>query len=234
MNNYLARIVIALLLSGSMQTVMAQEVVEPHKNILAAVSDYIRSHIADDRADYDFTLGGIDSRLRLSRCSQPLEVKPPYNNQLSGNISLSVKCPDAKSWSLYLSASINRYKQVYQTQTNLTRGHILTRQDVALVRKNVSRLRQGYFTNIEPLLGMEVQRRLRQNQVLEPAYVRAPLLVKRGDTIPIIARNSQFSIRMKAKALMNGAKGDRIRVKNTSSNRIVEGVVTPNGEILVN
>lgn len=229
-----ARICLGLLLGSCLQPVLAQEALETHTHILAVAGDYIRSQIKDEPGNYDFSLGNIDSRLRLHQCSQPLQVTTPYDKGLSGNISLSIKCTDKRPWSLFLSARINRYKEVYQTRTSLARGHVIDRQDLALVRKNVSLLRQGYFTDNKQLLGMEVKRNLRPNQVLEPGYIRPPILVKRGDTIPVVAKNSQFSISMKAKALMNGAKGDRIRVKNTSSKRIIEGVVTANGEILVN
>jgi flagella basal body P-ring formation protein FlgA len=60
-----------------------------------------------------------------------------------------------------------------------------------------------------------------------------PILVKRGDTVTITTSNPNLAIAMQGTALMDGAQGQRIRVKNTTSNRVISGVVTKAGVVSV-
>jgi flagella basal body P-ring formation protein FlgA len=62
-------------------------------------------------------------------------------------------------------------------------------------------------------------------RMLTPQMLQADLAIRRGQTVTLAVNNSGVSIRMSGKALMDGALGQRIRVENTNSGRIVEGIV---------
>ena len=61
--------------------------------------------------------------------------------------------------------------------------------------------------------------------VLTPAVLESDQVVKRGQTVTIVAKAGGISVNMSGTALADGGLNQRIRVENTNSGRIVEGVV---------
>jgi len=208
---------------------------ESHSAIIGAVQSFIEEqNKANQNSRLTIHIGRLDSRLRLSACDQALETYLAPGGRLSGKTSVGVRCSSAnKPWALYVPVTINVIANVYKTVRPLARGHIIREQDIVSVEYNLSRLNYGHFSNKENLIGKQVKRRLKQGRVIAPNQVAEPLMVKRGDKVSLVSKSNNFAIRMSGKAMMNGAFGDRIRVKNMSSRRIIEGTVTKNGEVTV-
>ena len=64
--------------------------------------------------------------------------------------------------------------------------------------------------------------------------LKQPIILRRGESVSLLARSPTFEVRMEGKALMDGAVGDRVKVRNLRSKRIVEGRITETGTVLVN
>lgn len=214
----------------------AQPAYQSHESILSAVRHYLESH--SELQDYhkvNIQLGRIDPRLKLNHCSQDLRLELAPGSNASGKTTVSVRCPSDsdKPWRLYVTAMVNKFASVYQTANALRKGHIITEHDIQAVEYNLARLNRGYFTDKQALIGKETRRQLQKSRIIHPGQVKSPLMVKQGQEVALVAKNRQFSVRMTGKALMSGALGDLIRVKNLSSRRVIEGKVTRNGEVTV-
>lgn len=179
-------------------------------------------------------MGQLDPRLRLTQCEMPLSTSLAPGSQFSGKTTVHIRCNSRRPWTIYLSANIMLYGKVIKTAGPMVKDHILQKVDLILVEEDLSRLKYGYFTDTNFLIGKQLKRRLRQNQVVKANYVKAAIVIKRGELVSIVAKNSGYSVKMSGKALANGAKGDHIRVKNTSSKRIIEGVVLAAGIVSIN
>jgi flagella basal body P-ring formation protein FlgA len=59
------------------------------------------------------------------------------------------------------------------------------------------------------------------------------LLVKRGSQVILRAGAGMFEVNVVGKALSDAAEGERVRVKNVKSQRIVEGYVMADGSVQV-
>ena len=66
---------------------------------------------------------------------------------------------------------------------------------------------------------------LRLLKVLKVNHLKPDWLVHRNQRIIIEHTIGTISVKMEGIALSNGAKGDRVSVKNISSNKIIEGFV---------
>jgi flagella basal body P-ring formation protein FlgA len=80
-------------------------------------------------------------------------------------------------------------------------------------------------------VGMRLKRSLPMGAVLTPAYLESPMLVRRGDQVVIRADLPGMDVRASGTALGSAAAGERLRVRNESSGRIVEAIVTARGEV---
>jgi len=177
--------------------------------------------------------GRLDSRLRLSQCSLPLEVYLPEGSRDLGRFTVGVKCTDARPWSLHVPITVTIYKDIMVTAKSLPRGRILAQSDLKTAKYDWSKLPAGYIEDLTYGVGMELKRRLSSGVPLTTTMMRMPHIIKRGQQVSIIARAGGMEVRMSGKALAHGAVGERIRVLNLKSKKKIEGTVTPFGDIKV-
>jgi flagella basal body P-ring formation protein FlgA len=206
-----------------------------HQNILETARQFLDANI--DKSDYSRTeiqMSRLDSRLRLSKCSLPLNATLAPGSRFVGKSTVHLRCNGDSPWTVYIGAQIKLYGKVIQTATPLNRGHVLTDLDLVRMEVDLSRIQYGYFTDKKYLIGKQLKRRLAQNKIIKANYVKYKTLVKRGELVSIIAGNSQYSVKMTGTAMASGAKGDRIRVKNSSSKRIIEGTIKEAGVVSIN
>ena len=225
------RIMLAILLLAFSIGAPARDL-ESIENIRNTVQHYIKSHLLQDK-DSDYEIGYLDQRLKLDKCDQPLEVFESGSTRPVGHSSLGVRCRGSKMWKIHVPINIIRYTEVLVLRQNLPRGSILQASDVETRRLDISRLSNGYFTDKSEIQGKVLKRNLRRGDILTSGMLDIRKLVKRGDIVTIMASSGTLAIRVKGEALMDGRKGDLIRVKNHSSKREIQAVVVATGMVKV-
>ncbi|MFW2374728.1 MAG: flagellar basal body P-ring formation chaperone FlgA [Gammaproteobacteria bacterium] len=231
-----AKLLMLLTLLGNSNGGLADAVKQhqSHSSIIAAVIEFLEHTTEKHRhPNTQIQVGHLDKRLKLQQCAQALDTYLAPGAKAVGKTTVGVRCDGIKPWAIYLPATINIYSTVYKTAHGLPRGHIIQARDIEKVEYNLAQLNYGYFSDQSKLIGMQTKRRLAQGRVITPNQVKPPLLVKRGEQVALVSRSSLFTVRMNGKAMMDGAYGDRIRVKNSSSRRIIEGKVTQAGIVMI-
>jgi len=114
---------------------------------------------------------------------------------------------------------------VLVARRTLRRGQVLTADDLASEHRDVSRLTQGYISDPKELIGQRMKTQLLAGRILTPRVLEFDIAIRRGQTVTLTVATGGMNIQMSGKALMDGAVSQRIRVENTSSGRIVEGIV---------
>ncbi len=205
---------------------------------LERLQDTARAFLAqllatDGAAETRIEIGPLDNRLRLVRCNRAPIAQLAPGARTDGNTSVNIRCSDPVRWSIFVPVRVERYTQVVVVARPLSREQVIRPGDLGLERMETSKLAKGYFIDMEPLVGLEARRRLIPGQVLTSAQVAKRQLVKRGQQVILFSTRPGLSVRMKGKALEDGTEGQRIRVRNGSSKRIVEGYVEASGAIRV-
>ena len=198
-----------------------------------AAKNYVEGQYGGGDKDVEIEVGHVDRRLRLRQCQFPLEAFSPAGHRRGGNLTVGVRCDDQKPWKIYVPVRIRSYAQVLVTTRPMSRNSLIGPGDVALERRDISRLRQGFLSVPAEAIGQKLQRTLNAGAALTPKMLAADRVVKRGQTVTIIAKSASLEVRMSGKALSNGAIGERIRIKNNASSRIVEGVVRDSQTVVV-
>ena len=206
-----------------------------HQNIAETARQFLDANI--DKSQFSRTriqMSQLDPRLRLAQCPLPLTSTLAPGSRFSGKTTVHIRCNSNSPWTVYISAQINLFGKVIQTATPLSRGHILKKDDLIAVEEDLGRIRYGYFVDKENLIGKQLKHQLPQGRIIKANYVKSQTLVKRGELVSIVAENKGYSVKMTGTAMASGARGDRIRVKNTSSKRIVEGTIKEAGVVSIN
>jgi flagella basal body P-ring formation protein FlgA len=198
---------------------------EPTENIAAAAEQYLRDRIGPAAPRTTVQAGMLDSRHRLARCSQPLEPFLRRGTRIAARTIVGVRCAGEKPWKVYVPVDVVVTDKVLVARRTLPRGHVLVKDDLVAEQRDVSRLVSGYLSKVEDLLGQRLKTQLIAGRMLTPAMLQADIAVKRGQAVTLTINSGGISIQTGGKALMDGAINQRIKVENTNSGRVVEGIV---------
>lgn len=212
--------------------VKAGQAFQPHESIYKIAKNYIADNI-DTTSEYSISISPIDRRLKLPLCEQPLQSFSKNESLKNGRVSIGVRCSSRKNWSLYISATIKIYKNVYVLAKPLLKGQKITKAHLTLEKVQQSKLRRGYLTDFSQIKNKQAKRHLSIGTVINPANFAEPKVIHRGEKVIISASSPYFDIRMPGQALMDGVKGQIINVKNVKSNRMIQATAIKPGLVSV-
>ncbi len=201
-------------------------------SIQTAISHFITREFKT-ASDFNYTISQFDQRLKLPSCPQPLHVFIPTGILKSGRNSIGVSCLSEKKWTIFSRIQINSYQNVLVLTQPLNRGDIITPQRLTFERKNTSNLNRGYIQDPGQVINKQLVRNLAAGTILTSNHLTEPKLIKRGEKVNIQAKSAYFNIHMSGIALMDGRKGQNIRVRNIKSKRIVQATVITTGLVSV-
>jgi len=142
----------------------------------------------------------------------------------AGRISLSVKCDNPK-WRFRASAKINLWVRLVAAKRNISRGEVLTADLLEYKSVDISKHLHSVEANISKVLGLSVKRELRKNDIISRRHLENKQLVNKDEHILLQINFANFSANVKAVALEDGQLGEIIKVKNLSSDKVVQGKV---------
>lgn len=183
--------------------------------------------------DVSARAAALDSRLRLARCDRTLETRSNAPNGGAGRLTVLVRCPGSKPWTLYVPVTIDAQAEVASARRQLARGELLLPGDLQILRRPVSELPDGWFGAVADLAGKEVKRPVQAGSVLTRHMVAEPLKVRRGQEVVILGRGPGLEVRMRGEALRNAGQGELVQVRNKHSGRTVQARVIGEGMVQV-
>ncbi|MGH8549234.1 MAG: flagellar basal body P-ring formation chaperone FlgA [Methylococcales bacterium] len=206
---------------------------EAHSAIQNAVIQFIESNLRHKYSKFEIDLQAMDQRLKLDRCQSPLETFFPAGQRETGPVTVGVRCQIPKPWMIYTRARIKAFGPVVVTRRPLRNGTLISAEDIDLKELELTRIHQPLFDEPGHVLGKELRFSVSAGSILTANQLLTPKAVKKGEQVIILAIKNGMQIRVKGAALSDGITGQKIAVKNLSSNRIVEGTVRSPGIVEV-
>jgi flagella basal body P-ring formation protein FlgA len=181
----------------------------------------------------DVVIKGLPSGYKVSQdCFNSLKIMP-VKQLRPGDNSIEVTCNVRSSWSLMLNADIQVFRDVVVLRDHIGRGDQITASSITLHKRNIADLQRGYFTSFEQVTNNISKRSLRAGTALTPRMIDLPIIIKRGQAVTLKVDRAGFSVDMKGLALKKGRKGDKIKVKNKSSQKVLYGTVISADLVLI-
>jgi flagella basal body P-ring formation protein FlgA len=210
----------------------AEEKFQSLDSIYGFVKETIEQSVKTS-AEYEISVLPLDDQLKLPECTRPLEVFKATDLIKAGRATIGVRCNADKKWSIFASAVIKVYEHVVILTQAVQRGEIITAQHLAIEKRDVSKCRGDFIVQTEQVENKQAARNLPAGFILGARSFVEPPMVKRKDKITISSAQPGFAIQMSGIAMMDGVKGQLIKVKNENSGRIVGGTVIEPGLVLV-
>lgn len=229
-----ARWLFALALYLALSPARAESGFQSQVSILAAIDGRVASEFRRRGLDYQAEVLPLDPRLRLADCGRPLEAAFPQGfREGGGYLTVGVRCAGAQPWTVYAKVKVAVYREVLVLRNALRRGGIVGPEDVALERRNLALLGGDYLTAPGQAVGKPVARGLPAGLVLGAGQLSIPKTIRGGEPVTIRVEGEGYEIGMSGQALADGELGQRIRVRNQQSGRVVVGTVAGPGRVIV-
>lgn len=228
---YLIKLRLLLLVGILLTPQVYAELYQPLSSIQQTAHTFVMQHAQGRRIEVN--PGTLDARLKLPACQEALQAFLPSGGRIGGINSVGIRCQKPKPWLLYVPINVKIFTPVVTTTHPMISGTRISLHDVQVIEMDIANLSAGYFSTPEQVLNKTLKRPLSTGAVLSPRWVETPLLVRRGEQVMLLAETQGMQIRSTGKALKDGVAGAVIQVRNTSSNRIIEGVVTSAGIVKI-
>lgn len=169
----------------------------------------------------------LDPAMRMPQCQGPLQARP------TGTTTVEVSCPSETGWRLFVPLRVRRIHQVLILSRGLAAGETVGAADIVPEKRDVARIVGAPLTDPAAAVGQVMRRTLPAGSILSGGDLVAQRLVRRGDMVPLVSRIGSLEVRVGGKALADAGQNERVSVENLSSHRVVQGIVSPSGEVLV-
>lgn len=182
----------------------------------------------------EFKVNSLDTRLKLANCNAPLHIEFSNQQKTYGSTSLNIGCLHSPKWRIHLPIKVDVFDDVLVAQQPFSRGQKIGSGMFKYGKRNISLLNQGYFTQAGDLKYIESRQNLKRGSVLTPNNTRPSEMVKSGQNVTLILNYKGINIRTSGKALQSARMGQLVKVRNSQSRKIVEGIVSGEGLVKVN
>ena len=146
----------------------------------------------------------------------------PANPQIIGSkrVSLIFKVDGKVIKNLSIHCRIEAYAKVVVARNRIKYGTILNPAELMLRTMELSRL-EDYATSIDQVAGTIAKRAIRKGVAIQSSMIESAPIVRRGELVKIIINYQGLFLTATGVAKANGKKNDVIRVRNSSSNKII-------------
>lgn len=201
-------------------------------SVRATAEQALREHFALPGSRAVVESDPLDLRLRLDACEQPLRAVIPPQAKPSARMTVQVRCPQPGSWMVRVPLKLQLFRQVLVTNRPLLRGDGLSAADVHVEERDVTRLGYGYIERLDQVSGRTLARALGVGSVVSPGALGGRRMVRAGDHVQVVAQLAGIEVRATGVALGSGDNGARLRVRNESSGRVLDAMVSAPGVVV--
>ncbi|MCW8931226.1 MAG: flagellar basal body P-ring formation chaperone FlgA [Gammaproteobacteria bacterium] len=205
-----------------------------HKQIRDTAIEFVRSQIPEDINIKKITAGKIDSRIQFKQCTEALEASSSRKKRIAKNWTISIRCYGETPWSIHIPIKAQLTRNMIVSKTTITRGEMITQDKIMLMEQEITRQNQKHFSDANNVTGREARRTISPKRVINSSMIQEAVLVHKKESVLIYAKGQKIQISMKGTALKNGRYNEMIKVRNNSSNKIIEAVVVDRGIVAVN
>jgi flagella basal body P-ring formation protein FlgA len=195
---------------------------------LAARAQLEKQSAAAGLVEPQFELAVVAAR-PAPPCAQPVEVEPLETRQPS-RMRFAARCPGAAGWKYEYLVRARVSALVAVAAGPVAPNEPLTPEQVTLERRDVSALADTISLPGDAV-GQSSRRTLRAGDILRASQLAAPLLVRRGDQVVMLARRDGIEVSTSGEALDAGGRGALVRVRNSGSGQVVRMRVTGAGTV---
>ncbi len=211
------------ILAWGLTFAVAQAHASPSLQDLSEVATTVHASLSATAPSATIEIVPLDPRIRLPRCDSPLKASLPPATTITGSrITVRVHCPGPTPWNLAVYADVSVEMPVVVSARPLRGGQPIVATDLELVTRRVAGIGNCCATELDQVIGHTVRRSIGSGELIQLDALEMPPAIRRGELVTIIASNPGMEIRATGVALADARSGEPVRIRHSSSLRIVQ------------
>ena len=208
---------------------------ELKQDVLNKITPDIKAQVAPYSSDFKISITGISQNsIITNESSKPKIEIISQNNGFSTNQYKRILVKNS-SGATIKAFPINVQTQVYApilvASENIQFNQTINEANTKLEKREISKyLGKTYSTQISNLTST---RNYPKGSIILKTYAKQKALVLKNSNIDIVFESKNMNIKLRGKALNEGALGDRILVKSDKYNKTYNGTIKSENEVVV-
>jgi len=169
----------------------------------------------------------VPQKLNLPQGEVTYEVMVPSGIKpaLTTTVSLTVLVDGKIYKKVVYRARVHIYENVLVAARPLVRQELVAAADLRFQPKEINAYSGACLTDLKDAVGFIMARNVSAGTVLLKNMVDKPIIMQQGLPVHLLARFHGISVQTEGIALQSGREGDRIRVRNAASKKILYGKI---------
>jgi flagella basal body P-ring formation protein FlgA len=187
----------------------------------------------DDREDVYVRFNNVPEALQEKIRVRHIDFAKVPDSKGDGLCLVEIDGKNNRTKTMYVSFRVQSKKKLFVLKQGLKKGEIIHSGD--LLAKDTFIKEDGgiYPARVEDVVGKVVKKDVAAGTAITCQVLEDSFAVQRGDTVDIVAENKKLSVQAKGISLEKGRLGDRVRVKNLTSDKEIVGRVAGSGMVKV-
>ncbi len=204
------------------------------EQLIDSIGSYLKEkNHALPQATISFKPRSLPLPFTLPQGKLSIEVVPSNPSIIkSSRFSLILRVDDKVRKNISIQGDLQVLAKVAVAKGTLKRGAILTPANTAMVVRDLTD-HHTPMTNLRAVLGKRLKHTIRDAQVISVEDVEFPPLVRKGQLVKVIYTKGNLHLTATGIARTDGLLDQIIRVKNTSSNKLIHCRVAAPGIVEV-
>lgn len=118
--------------------------------------------------------------------------------------------------------------------SNLPIGSKIKAEDIIWIKYPLKKMKKSIINHEKELIGKNIKRYIKAKSPIHKSHVESAKIIEKNDIVNMFYKSNFIKIKTLGIALENGKKGDLIRIKNESSDKIVQAIIINKNDVLVN
>ncbi len=124
-----------------------------------------------------------------------------------------------------LSGRYNSYVMAPVAARYIKFGDVIQQSDVTTIKIRIDSLSSDYASEINEVVGMQAKKYIAAGKMFKTNEVASPNVIKNNDPVNIVYSSGVINLKTVGIAMGNGAVGDMVKVKNSSSGVVLLGQI---------
>jgi flagella basal body P-ring formation protein FlgA len=172
----------------------------------------------------DVPFGDLELRTNFSNIVNPFA---PFS------LSIELRVNDKVFKRFPVNVELEAIAEILVADKDLSASSKITKNDVRLEKRRLEKPLTNYLRDAEKLRGISLIKNLPNGAEITTDSFVSSVVIKAGDLVKIVGQSGKMQIIVSGEARTSGKIGDRIAVKNSQSNAVIQATVIDEGLVKV-
>jgi len=196
------------------------------------VTNHVKQKIDQKIFEASIKLRKLSPEIKLSHCQTSIQIEDKNLDSIAGRMTISARCLQPK-WRVFIPVTVDGKQYAVISTQGILRKAVIKPEDVKQVLVNYRKIPSGSMIDVSKVIGMRSKKPIAPNQILKIRDLQPPYWVFKNQQVTIVTRIGEIEVKTNGTALKSGVEAEQVPIKNSSSQKIIKGIVIAPNTVLV-